>query len=354
MAHRRRRHRASMCERLTARYADRVRLNCGASRDRAARCAASWIEDETGALVALRPCRHRDPRGRSAGACWTIPSAAGARAARRLPLPGQPAPSCISDASLMPRRRARLVELELSARRRRRCRRAASRVTYWMNRLQGLDPREPLFVTLNPPREPRAGRCWASSAIDHPLFDAAATRGAEAAVGLCRAGATPGSAAPISAPGFHEDGLQAGLAVAEQLGGVRRPWDVPGESDRIHAAAAASGGGRNDARSRALYVGTVMHHRLRSRSGTACATGVFSLLVDLDELPDAGAAAEAVLAQPVQPVLASMDRDFGAGDGSALQALGRSAAGATPGWRPAASGSACSAIRASWAMLSIR
>jgi predicted NAD/FAD-binding protein len=27
--------------------------------------------------------------------------------------------------------------------------------------------------------------------------------------------------------------LQAGLAVAEQLGGVRRPWTVPNESGRI-------------------------------------------------------------------------------------------------------------------------
>ena len=34
--------------------------------------------------------------------------------------------------------------------------------------------------------------------------------------------------------GFHEDGLQAGLAVAEQLGGVRRPWSVANESGRIH------------------------------------------------------------------------------------------------------------------------
>jgi predicted NAD/FAD-binding protein len=33
--------------------------------------------------------------------------------------------------------------------------------------------------------------------------------------------------------GFHEDGLQSGLAVAEQLGGLRRPWSVAGESDRI-------------------------------------------------------------------------------------------------------------------------
>jgi predicted NAD/FAD-binding protein len=34
--------------------------------------------------------------------------------------------------------------------------------------------------------------------------------------------------------GFHEDGLQAGLAVAEAIGGVRRPWTVPDESGRIH------------------------------------------------------------------------------------------------------------------------
>jgi predicted NAD/FAD-binding protein len=39
--------------------------------------------------------------------------------------------------------------------------------------------------------------------------------------------------------GFHEDGLQSGLAVAEQLGGVRRPWVVPHESGRIHLRPAA-------------------------------------------------------------------------------------------------------------------
>ena len=38
--------------------------------------------------------------------------------------------------------------------------------------------------------------------------------------------------------GFHEDALQSGLAVAEQLGGVRRPWTVEDESGRIHVTAA--------------------------------------------------------------------------------------------------------------------
>ena len=33
--------------------------------------------------------------------------------------------------------------------------------------------------------------------------------------------------------GFHEDGLQSGLAVAEEIGGARRPWSVEGENDRL-------------------------------------------------------------------------------------------------------------------------
>jgi predicted NAD/FAD-binding protein len=40
--------------------------------------------------------------------------------------------------------------------------------------------------------------------------------------------------------GFHEDGLQSGLAVAELLGGVRRPWAVPDESGRIALPAASA------------------------------------------------------------------------------------------------------------------
>ena len=35
--------------------------------------------------------------------------------------------------------------------------------------------------------------------------------------------------------GFHEDGLQAGLAVAEHLSDWRRPWHLDNPSDRIHA-----------------------------------------------------------------------------------------------------------------------
>ena len=39
--------------------------------------------------------------------------------------------------------------------------------------------------------------------------------------------------------GFHEDGIQSGLAVAEQLGGIRRPWEVDNESGRLALPIAA-------------------------------------------------------------------------------------------------------------------
>jgi predicted NAD/FAD-binding protein len=40
--------------------------------------------------------------------------------------------------------------------------------------------------------------------------------------------------------GFHEDGIQSGLAVAEAVGAVRRPWDVENESGRIHVSPLSS------------------------------------------------------------------------------------------------------------------
>jgi hypothetical protein len=105
-------------------------------------------------------------------------------------------------------------------------------VTYWMNRLQSIESEKPLFVTLNPPRPPHAGMLLHSEVYDHPIFDLNAiaaqrklwTLQGERNTWFC--GAYFGS-------GFHEDGLQAGLAVAEQLGGMPRPWRVPNESGRI-------------------------------------------------------------------------------------------------------------------------
>lgn len=105
-------------------------------------------------------------------------------------------------------------------------------VTYWMNRLQGLDPRHQLFVTLNPAREIDPAKIHAVFDYEHPLFDVEAMAAQkeiwriQGRGGVWFCGAHCGS-------GFHEDGLQAGLAVAEAVGQVRRPWTVAEESGRI-------------------------------------------------------------------------------------------------------------------------
>jgi predicted NAD/FAD-binding protein len=105
-------------------------------------------------------------------------------------------------------------------------------VTYWMNRLQNLDRRPPVFVTLNPLSEIPASRIIHEQTYEHPLFDGATLKTQRRLWTLQGAQRTWFCGAYFGS-GFHEDGLQAGLAVAEALGGVRRPWSVAGESDRV-------------------------------------------------------------------------------------------------------------------------
>jgi uncharacterized protein len=105
-------------------------------------------------------------------------------------------------------------------------------VSYWMNRLQKLETDTPVFVTLNPPRPPRAGTLLHSEIYEHPIFDAKATD-AQRRLWLLQGERNTWYCGAYFGAGFHEDGLQAGLAVAEQLGGVPRPWRVPNESSRI-------------------------------------------------------------------------------------------------------------------------
>ena len=106
-------------------------------------------------------------------------------------------------------------------------------VTYWMNRLQGIESDRPLFVTLNPHKEIEADTILKQMRYSHPRFDAAAMEAQKQLWSLQGSRNTWFCGAYFGA-GFHEDGLQAGLAVAEAIGGVRRPWTVRNESGRIH------------------------------------------------------------------------------------------------------------------------
>jgi len=128
-----------------------------------------------------------------------------------------------SDARLMPRRRHLWSSWNYVAPRGLGPERPVP-VTYWMNRLQNIDPRHDVFVTLNPGREPAASRVARAFSYRHPIFDQGAYDAQrridtiQGAGGLWFAGSYLGY-------GFHEDALKAGLAVARRLGG-RVPWDA--------------------------------------------------------------------------------------------------------------------------------
>jgi len=140
------------------------------------------------------------------------------------------------DPGLMPRRKAAWASWNHVGRR---AGGGEGGVTYWMNRLQPLASADPFFLSLNPERTPRAPQVLHDQVYEHPLFDGPAMlaqrrlwslQGRDR-VWFC--GAYFGS-------GFHEDGLQAGLAVAEQLGGGLRPWLTPNPSGRIFVDAPAA------------------------------------------------------------------------------------------------------------------
>ena len=105
-------------------------------------------------------------------------------------------------------------------------------LTYWMNRLQHLDKELPLFVTLNPAQDPAPDSCHYETQYAHPIFNAATLQAQQRLWSLQGQRSTWYCGSYFGA-GFHEDGLQAGLAVAEQLGGVSRPWRLAQPSSRI-------------------------------------------------------------------------------------------------------------------------
>jgi predicted NAD/FAD-binding protein len=101
---------------------------------------------------------------------------------------------------------------------------APASVTYWMNRLQGLDTDEPILVSLNPPREPRAELVHGIFHWAHPILDGPALR-AQAAMPRIRGRGGVDYAGAWLGWGFHEDGLRSAIEAAAALG-VRPPWET--------------------------------------------------------------------------------------------------------------------------------
>lgn len=95
-------------------------------------------------------------------------------------------------------------------------------VSYWMNRLQGIDAAKPLFVTLNPDREPRPDLIFGEYSYDHPQFGSNAME-VQAELKALQGLNNTYFAGAWTGYGFHEDGLSSGIAAAEALGATL-PW----------------------------------------------------------------------------------------------------------------------------------
>ena len=110
-------------------------------------------------------------------------------------------------------------------------------VTYWMNRLQGIDAGKPLFVSLNPASEPAKDTVFGEWSYAHPQFDAQALA-AQARLGDIQGVRHTWFAGAWTGNGFHEDGLRSGLDAAASLGATI-PWarGVAASASAFHTAA---------------------------------------------------------------------------------------------------------------------
>jgi predicted NAD/FAD-binding protein len=90
-------------------------------------------------------------------------------------------------------------------------------ITYWMNQLQHIDEKYPLFVTLNPVAPIKPDLMFASFDFDHPQFDRAATN-AQKRLATIQGKGNVWFCGAYAGHGFHEDGIRSGLEIAHQLG----------------------------------------------------------------------------------------------------------------------------------------
>jgi predicted NAD/FAD-binding protein len=105
-------------------------------------------------------------------------------------------------------------------------------LSYWMNRLQNLDDENQYIVTLNPDTPPEANCTLRSQRYEHPVFNGA-TWNAQQRLWNLQGQRRTWFCGSYFGAGFHEDAVQAGFAVAEQLGGLARPWLLQNPSTRI-------------------------------------------------------------------------------------------------------------------------
>lgn len=116
-------------------------------------------------------------------------------------------------------------------------------VSYWMNRLQNLQGDTNYIVTLNPSIRPEASQTFRTQMYQHPVFTPDTWK-AQQQLWSLQGQQRTWFCGSYFGSGFHEDAVQAGLAVAEQLGRIARPWELDDPSTRIVVPSKRLGGYR--------------------------------------------------------------------------------------------------------------
>lgn len=98
-------------------------------------------------------------------------------------------------------------------------------LTYWMNLLQNIDNKYPLFVTLNPSRKIDEGKIFDQHVFSHPVFNQN-TIIAQKQLANIQGNRNIWHCGAYQNYGFHEDGLASAVKVA-QLMGIKIPWQTP-------------------------------------------------------------------------------------------------------------------------------
>ena len=118
------------------------------------------------------------------------------------------------DTAQMPKRRAVWSSWVYTADTRRP--QTAIGVTYWMNRLQNIPERDPLFVTLNPSTPVREELIYDQTTFRHPVFDAGALA-AQRQLREMQGENNTWFAGAWTRHGFHEDGFASAVRIARAL-----------------------------------------------------------------------------------------------------------------------------------------
>jgi len=126
-----------------------------------------------------------------------------------------------SDTSFMPKHKGAWASWVYLSEKRQDTKPAIS-LSYWMNRLQPLETRTPMIVTLNPGHEPEKTLVHNEYIFEHPVFDTPAIT-AQADIESIQGRDKFWFCGAYQRYGFHEDGLGSAVTMVERMG-IKPPW----------------------------------------------------------------------------------------------------------------------------------